>query len=84
MMSRLMSMTLFRKLLVFAAFLTFDLIMFGAFVRITDAGLGCPDWPGCYGQITPIGAINEIKAETALRPDGPVTVFKAWVEMLHR
>lgn len=84
MMSRLMSMTLFRKLLVFAAFLTFDLIMFGAFVRITDAGLGCPDWPGCYGQITPIGAIHEIKAETALRPDGPVTVFKAWVEMLHR
>ena len=83
-MAWLMSMTLFRRLLVFAAFLTFDLIMFGAFVRITDAGLGCPDWPGCYGQITPIGAINEIKAETALRPDGPVTVFKAWVEMLHR
>jgi heme a synthase len=83
-MSQLMSMTLFRRLLVFAAFLTFDLIMFGAFVRITDAGLGCPDWPGCYGQITPIGAMDAIKAETALRPDGPVTVFKAWVEMLHR
>ena len=83
-MSWLMSMTLFRRLLFFAVFLTFDLIMFGAFVRITDAGLGCPDWPGCYGQITPIGAIDAIRAETALRPDGPVTVFKAWVEMLHR
>lgn len=83
-MAWLMSMTLFRRLLVFAAFLTFDLIMFGAFVRITDAGLGCPDWPGCYGQITPIGAMDAIQAETALRPDGPVTVFKAWVEMLHR
>ena len=47
MRSRLISMTLFRRLLVFAVFLTFDLIMFGAFVRVTDAGLGCPDWPGC-------------------------------------
>jgi cytochrome c oxidase assembly protein subunit 15 len=77
-------MTLFRKLLFFAVFLTFDLIMFGAFVRVTDAGLGCPDWPGCYGKVTPIGAIDAIRAETELRPDGPVTVFKAWVEMLHR
>ena len=84
MRSRLISMTLFRRLLFFAVFLTFDLIMFGAFVRVTDAGLGCPDWPGCYGKITPIGAIDSIRAETALRPDGPVTVFKAWVEMLHR
>lgn len=74
----------FRRLLFFALFLTFDLIMFGAFVRVTDAGLGCPDWPGCYGRATPIGAMDAIRAEAALRPDGPVTVFKAWVEMLHR
>jgi cytochrome c oxidase assembly protein subunit 15 len=74
----------FRKLLFVALFLTFDLIMFGAFVRVTDAGLGCPDWPGCYGRLTPLGAIGEIRAEAAVRPDGPVTVFKAWVEMLHR
>jgi len=84
MMARPMSMTLFRRVLFFAVFLTFDLIMFGAFVRVTDAGLGCPDWPGCYGKISPIGAIEEIRSETVLRPDGPVTVFKAWVEMLHR
>ena len=83
-MARPMSMTLFRRVLFFAVFLTFDLIMFGAFVRVTDAGLGCPDWPGCYGKISPIGAIEEIRSETVLRPDGPVTVFKAWVEMLHR
>jgi len=74
----------FRKLLFFALFLTFDLIMFGTFVRVTDSGLGCPDWPGCYGKASPLGAMDAIRAEAALRPDGPVTVFKAWVEMLHR
>jgi heme a synthase len=73
-----------RKLLLVTLFLTFDLIMFGAFVRVTDAGLGCPDWPGCYGKVSPIGAMAEIRAEAEVRPDGPVTVFKAWVEMLHR
>ena len=73
-----------RRLLALALFLTFDLIMFGAFVRITDAGLGCPDWPGCYGKASPIGALDQIRTEAAQRPDGPVTVFKAWVEMLHR
>jgi cytochrome c oxidase assembly protein subunit 15 len=77
-------MPAFRKLLFFALFLTFDLIMFGAFVRVTDAGLGCPDWPGCYGKASPFGAMDAIRAEAAQRPDGPVTVFKAWVEMLHR
>jgi cytochrome c oxidase assembly protein subunit 15 len=77
-------MRAFRRLLFFALFLTFDLIMFGAFVRVTDAGLGCPDWPGCYGKLTPLGALETIRAEAAERPHGPVTEFKAWVEMLHR
>jgi cytochrome c oxidase assembly protein subunit 15 len=74
----------YRKLVWTALFLTFDLIMFGAFTRLTDSGLGCPDWPGCYGHGNPLSA-NELiaAAETAL-PSGPVTVFKAWVEMLHR
>jgi heme a synthase len=58
--------------------------MFGAFVRISDAGLGCPDWPGCYGKVTPFGAMQDIQAEALARPQGPVTVFKAWIEMLHR
>ena len=43
----------YRKLVFFTWFLTLDLIMFGAFVRLTDSGLGCPDWPGCYGKATP-------------------------------
>lgn len=70
--------------LALALFITFDLIMFGAFVRISDAGLGCPDWPGCYGKVTPFGAMHHIEAEALARPHGPVTVFKAWIEMLHR
>jgi heme a synthase len=65
-------------------FLTFDLVLFGAFTRLTDSGLGCPDWPGCYGNASPLGAIHEIRAEEARMPTGPVTHGKAWVEMVHR
>ena len=43
-------------------FLTFDLIVFGAFTRLTDSGLGCPDWPGCYGNASPVGAAADIHA----------------------
>lgn len=74
----------FQRLVWLVAFCTFDLIVFGAFTRLTDSGLGCPDWPGCYGKATPIGAMTEIlKAEQEM-PFGPVTVSKAWIEMLHR
>jgi len=65
-------------------FLTFDLVLFGAFTRLTDSGLGCPDWPGCYGNASPVGAVHEIRAEEARMPTGPVTHGKAWVEMVHR
>ena len=65
-------------------FLTFDLILFGAFTRLTDSGLGCPDWPGCYGNSSPIGAHLEIAAAQSAMPSGPVTLSKAWIEMLHR
>jgi cytochrome c oxidase assembly protein subunit 15 len=65
-------------------FLTFDLVLFGAFTRLTDSGLGCPDWPGCYGNASPTGALEQIRAEEARMPTGPVTHGKAWVEMVHR
>lgn len=71
-------------LCVLTLFLTFDLVMFGAFTRLTDSGLGCPDWPGCYGNASPLGARHDIAAAQALMPDGPVTHAKAWVEMVHR
>ena len=64
--------------------LTFDLVLFGAFTRLTDSGLGCPDWPGCYGSVTPLGARGEISEAQAAMPTGPVTTSKAWIEMSHR
>ena len=65
-------------------FLTFDLLVFGAYTRLTDSGLGCPDWPGCYGFTSPNGASSAIEGAQQLMPSGPVTHFKAWVEMIHR
>ena len=65
-------------------FLTFDLVIFGAFTRLTDSGLGCPDWPGCYGSASPIGALSQIQAAQTALPTGPVTLPKAWIEMIHR
>lgn len=74
----------FRKLAWVTAFLTLDLIMFGSFTRLTDSGLGCPDWPGCYGHSNPLSAGEPIRAAETAQPTGPVTMTKAWIEMLHR
>jgi len=74
----------YRKLAWVTAFLTLDLIMFGAFTRLTDSGLGCPDWPGCYGHSNPLSAGEPIRAAETALPSGPVTMTKAWIEMLHR
>jgi cytochrome c oxidase assembly protein subunit 15 len=65
-------------------FLTFDLALFGAFTRLTDSGLGCPDWPGCYASPSPTGAQAQISKAEAAMPTGPVTQGKAWIEMTHR
>jgi cytochrome c oxidase assembly protein subunit 15 len=71
-------------LTVMALFLTFDLVLFGAFTRLSDSGLGCPDWPGCYGNASPFGAHHEIQSAQLSLPSGPVTHGKAWIEMTHR
>jgi cytochrome c oxidase assembly protein subunit 15 len=73
-----------QALTVLTLFLTFDLVLFGAFTRLTDSGLGCPDWPGCYGSASPGGAHAQISQAQAAMPTGPVTHGKAWIEMVHR
>ncbi len=74
----------FPRLIWLLAFCTFDLIVFGAFTRLTDSGLGCPDWPGCYGHSNPLAAMDKILSAQEQMPFGPVSVSKAWIEMLHR
>ena len=67
-----------------AIVVTAVVIILGAYTRLTDAGLGCPDWPGCYGFLTVPTEVSDIaKAEQAF-PERPVEAHKAWNEMIHR
>lgn len=63
---------------------TLCLVMLGAYVRLSNAGLGCPDWPGCYGKLSPTHAAEQINAAQAASPEGNVSLPKAWREMVHR
>ena len=56
---------MYRSLVIFATVLTLAVVVIGAYVRLSDAGLGCPDWPGCYGRITPRHAAEEIAKAVA-------------------
>ncbi len=67
-----------------ATLLTLAVVVLGAWVRLSDAGLGCPDWPGCYGHAGVPAAEGEIAAANAAYPERPVEVGKAWREMIHR
>lgn len=76
---------LFRRLLSLTVALTFLVVVIGTFVRLTDAGLGCPDWPGCYGHLTSLPETEqEIAAAQAQDPRGTYDAGKAFREMLHR
>jgi heme a synthase len=72
-----------RRLCIAGVLLCFVVVVLGAYVRLTAAGLGCPDWPGCYGHLTPEGAAAS-SADQAAYPDRPLQIPKAWHEMTHR
>jgi heme a synthase len=67
-----------------AVVLAFIVVLLGAYTRLVDAGLGCPDWPGCYGFISVPDESHEIAAANEAYPHSPVEAHKAWPEMIHR
>ena len=75
---------MYKKLIWFTAGLAFCVIVLGAYVRLSDAGLGCPDWPGCYGQIDVPKGNQEIAAAQQAFPGKTVEGHKAIKEMVHR
>ncbi|PSW19316.1 heme A synthase [Photobacterium sanctipauli] len=74
----------FRALVALTFLLSLCVIALGAYTRLTEAGLGCPDWPGCYGFVSVPQTAEQLDKAAALFPDAPVEADKAWNEMLHR
>ncbi|KTC99611.1 COX15/CtaA family protein [Legionella erythra] len=69
---------------ILAVALALFVVMLGAYTRLTDAGLGCPDWPGCYGHLVLPNAESALTAAQQSYPDSPIESRKAWTEMAHR
>ena len=74
----------FLRISFIAALLALFVIVLGAYVRLSDAGLGCPDWPGCYGKLLAPTAATDVAAANLAFPEQPVESPKAWKEMIHR
>lgn len=72
------------KLALFTFLLAFVVIILGAYTRLTDAGLSCPDWPHCYGYLTAPHTDSQLQGAANLYPSMPVNIKKAWTEMTHR
>ena len=83
-MQNLASFTLFKRVALFATILALCVVVLGAYVRLSDAGLGCPDWPGCYGTLTVPESQSAIASAQVAYPDKPIETHKAWKEMAHR
>jgi cytochrome c oxidase assembly protein subunit 15 len=77
-------LVLFRRLCLLGTVLAFCVVVLGAYVRLNHAGLGCPDWPGCYGHLTAGQAAANAHVVNAAFPDRPIEYAKALKEMLHR
>jgi len=73
----------YRSFIVFTCFLAFAVIVLGAYTRLADAGLGCPDWPGCYGQLTVPDTAEQVTDRSYL-DQRPLEPEKGWKEMIHR
>jgi len=78
------SLAWFRRAALAATLLCAIVVVVGAWVRLTNAGLGCPDWPGCYGHIHPSQAVDRVAEINAANPDRPFDYQKAINEMVHR
>ncbi len=74
----------FRRLCLLGTVLAFCVIVLGAYVRLSHAGLGCPDWPGCYGHLTVGDAVENSAVANAAYPERPLEADKALKEMVHR
>ena len=74
----------FRRAALLAAILCAIVVVVGAWVRLTNAGLGCPDWPGCYGHIHPAQLVDRVAEINADNPERPFDYQKALNEMVHR
>ncbi|MGQ0587179.1 MAG: COX15/CtaA family protein [Gammaproteobacteria bacterium] len=77
-------MSLFHRLTAVALLLCLVVVVLGAYVRLSDAGLGCPDWPGCYGHLTVPTQAEHVEQAQQEFPGRPVEHAKAWKEMIHR
>ena len=72
------------SLVLFSVGFALVVVILGAYTRLSDAGLGCPDWPGCYGFLTVPDADHEVIQAAERFPDAPLETEKAWWEMIHR
>ena len=73
-----------KKLAGFGVLFALLVVSVGAYTRLADAGLGCPDWPGCYGFLTVPDQVEDVELAETRYPGAPVEFVKAWWEMGHR